>query len=293
MQLPHSQSNYETISVHSATQVRFYTSVDPGSYVPPHWHEALEIVYLQKGTLDFTIENSKRTLQPGQCVLVNPNVIHSTKCASPNTAIVFQMPVKFLETVVPDIRQRRFNLDAGAALQGTSLDSLKETLEAMQNLNDTRPEGYILRFNSLLFDLLYRLCRDYSIRVIHTNFSQKSEALKRLSSVLDYAALHYTDNISIETISRVAMLQPNYFCRFFKKIMGVTFLEYLNELRLSHILHDLILTDMNITEITAKHGFTNGRAFRSMFYEQFHTTPFHFRKALRQKAKKTPGEHGD
>ena len=57
MQLPHSQSNYETIPVHSATQVRFYTSVDPGSYVPPHWHAALEIVYLQQGTLDFTIEN--------------------------------------------------------------------------------------------------------------------------------------------------------------------------------------------------------------------------------------------
>ena len=29
----------------------FYTSVDFGSYVPPHWHDAIEILYLQEGEL--------------------------------------------------------------------------------------------------------------------------------------------------------------------------------------------------------------------------------------------------
>lgn len=293
MQLPHSRSNYEVISVHTGTQVRFYTSVDPGSYVPPHWHDAIEIVYLQKGSLDFTIETKTRTLLPGQCILVNPNVIHSTKCTSPNTAIVFQIPLKFLESVIPDIQQRYFDLDVGASLGGERLDSLKETLETMQYFNDTRPEGYVLRFNSLLFDLLYRLCSQYSRQVFHADLTERNRSLERLSTVLDYTAEHYTESISISEISEVAMFQTTYFCRFFKRIMGVTYLTYLNELRLSHILHDLILTDENITDIIAKHGFTNYKLFRRMFYEQFSMAPFTLRKALREAALSTPGEHGD
>ena len=36
-------SNYEVIPLDLRTNVRFYTSVDFGSYVPPHWHDAIEI----------------------------------------------------------------------------------------------------------------------------------------------------------------------------------------------------------------------------------------------------------
>ena len=44
-------SNYEVIPLDLRTNVRFYTSVDFGSYVPPHWHDAIEILYLQEGEL--------------------------------------------------------------------------------------------------------------------------------------------------------------------------------------------------------------------------------------------------
>jgi AraC-like DNA-binding protein len=49
--------------------------------------------------------------------------------------------------------------------------------------------------------------------------------------VLAYTAQHYNEPISIAEISRAAFLEAGYFCRFFKKHMGSTFLEYQNELR--------------------------------------------------------------
>ena len=43
----------------------------------------------------------------------------------------------------------------------------KETLTQMQIANDIRPEGFILRFNSLLFELLFQLLHNFSIQLFH------------------------------------------------------------------------------------------------------------------------------
>ena len=57
--------------------------------------------------------------------------------------------------------------------------------------------------------------------------------------------------ISLTEISRIAMFDPKYFCRFFKKCMGTTFLEYQNDIRISHIYQDLVSTNDKIFVIPA------------------------------------------
>ena len=79
--------------------------------------------------------------------------------------------------------------------------------------------------------------------------------------------------VPLSEIADVAMLQAKYFCRFFKKCMGVTFLEYQNEIRLSRIYDDIINTDDQISHILERHGFTNYKLFRRMFRERFGCTP--------------------
>lgn len=273
-------SNYEVISVREDTQVHFRTSIDPGSYIPPHWHDAIEIVYMQEGELTFTIEQQIYHLISGQCILVNPNIIHATKCTAPNKAIIFQIPVNFLENYIPNVRQLLFTItdpETDSILR-TKLDLLKQTLEKMQLINDLKPDGGILRFNSLLFEVLFQLYHNFSVQVFHADVTGKNKALKRLAPVLNYTAKHYNQPISIEEIAGVAALQPRYFCRFFKKCMGVTFLEYQNELKLSYIYQDLLSTDDKISSILERHGFTNYKLFRRMFAKHFSATPSRVRK---------------
>lgn len=273
-------SNYEIISVREDTQVHFRTSIDPGSYIPPHWHDAIEIVYMQEGELTFTIEQQTYHLTSGQCILVNPNIIHATKCTAPNKAIIFQIPVIFPENYIHNVRQLLFTLTDPIAnpILRSKLDLLKQTLEKMQLINDLKPDGGILRFNSLLFEVIFQLYHNFSVQVFHANVTGKNKALERLTPVLNYTSKHYNQPISIEQIARVAALQPRYFCRFFKKYMGITFLEYHNELKLSYIYRDLLATDDKISVILERHGFTNYKLFRRMFAKHFSATPSKVRK---------------
>lgn len=106
---------------------------------------------------------------------------------------------------------------------------------------------------------------NFSIRVVHSNQSQHNKDRARLDTILDYIAQNYRRHVSIEEIAGIAYLQPGYFCRF-SKVYGNHFLEYQNELRLSFIYLDIISTDDSIKDILERHGFTNYKLFRRMFF---------------------------
>ena len=203
-----------------------------------------------------------------------------------NIGIVFQIPMDFIRLYIPDVQQLRFVLDDPSPdpIRQTKLNRFKETLRQMQIADDIRPDGYVLRFNSLLFEMLFQLYHNFSVKIFHADLSHKEKDLNRLTHVLDYTNQNYNRPISLEEISGIAFLEADalglnkeYFCRFFKKHMGLTFLEYQNEVRLSHIYHDLITTKDTLQQILERHGFTNYKLFRRMFQEHFHGTPSQIR----------------
>ena len=104
------------------------------------------------------------------------------------------------------------------------------------------------------------------------------EERTRLITVMDYVNAHYNESISLSDAASLIALNPEYFCRFFKKNMGITFLEFVNQVRFSHICEDILRTDTSITELLTRHGFTNYKLFRRMFSERFHATPTEIRK---------------
>ncbi len=274
-------SNYELIPLNDKTNVRFYTSKDPGSYVAPHWHDAIEIICMQKGALRITVENTVYDLGANQCIMISPNVIHSSLCSAPNQAIVFQIPQAFVEKFVPNAKPLKFGLKdpADTLIEQSKVDMFKETLEKMQFLMDCQPDGAVLKFNSLLFEVLFQLYHNFSTPVVEADMTRRQKNLEKLKPILEYIAENYNRPISLEEIAGIAMFEPKYFCRFFKKYMGTTFLEYQNEIRLSKIYQDVISTNLTISEILEKHGFTNYKLFRKMFYSHFNVTPTQLRRA--------------
>lgn len=272
--------SHEIIDVPVDTNVKFRTSTDPGSYIPMHWHRAVEIIYMQEGSLDVTVESESFTIQTGDCIVINGNILHSTKCTSPNTAILLQIPLDFMEKYIPDLGQLIFLFDFRTKdqRQQTKQAMFKTILEQLQIINNVRPDGYLLRFNSLIFELLFQLYHNFAVKILQSNTSQKKKDIARLEPVLDYISEHYREPISLHEIAEVACLQTGYFCRFFKKKMGITFLEYQNEYRLSFIYRDLITTRDPVQVILERHGFTNYKLFRRMFLEHFGNTPTQIRK---------------
>ena len=60
--------------------------------------------------------------------------------------------------------------------------------------------------------------------------------------------------------------------------MGVTFLEYVNLVRLTQIHRELRKSEESILCIMENNGFTNYKVFNRMFKEQYGMTPSQMRK---------------
>ena len=147
----------------------------------------------------------------------------------------------------------------------------------LRKQSEQRP-GLSLHFKSLLYELLYLCVSRYQLPETDRGGRFSDTERARLIAVTDYVNEHYTEPVALQDAAAVVALNPEYFCRFFKKSMGITFLEFVNQVRFSHVCQDILHTDLSITEILARHGFTNYKLFRRMFHETYGCTPSAKRK---------------
>ena len=239
------QPVFETDRITDGFDIFFWVFNDASSFVATHWHTAIEIMYIIDGE-----------------------------------AVLIQLPYEFSKKYIPDVDSFIFGFDCHTdnAILRTKIDSLIDVIQKMRIVYEIQPKGALLRFNSLLFEMLYLLYHSFSREVESSQFKKDVKNFVRLEPVLEYTKKHYNTPITLSEISQIACFQEEYFCHYFKKNMGVTYFQYLNEIRLSHIYRDLTSTDLPLKVLLEKHGFTNYKLFRKMFYEQFATTPGEYRK---------------
>lgn len=271
---------HEFISPNEMMEVYLDFRIDTGSVINKHFHNWIEIVYLIHGDLEFQDNNEVRQLKEGEFVVVNPMSIHSTKCLHGNTAILLQIPVSFLEKLVPDIGQYVFEIDYASTdpRVKTKLREIGSTLQNLWIAYQFHVDGYQFRCYSLIFELIYILIHSFSYKADQKEVYRNQKNIQRIQFIMDYVAKHYTEAISIPEIAGEVGLNEIYFSRFFKKNMGITFLEYLHMVRLEKIHIDLMNTDLSIQEIRERHGFYNEKVFRRMFRETYGCSPKEVRK---------------
>lgn len=171
-----------------------------------------------------------------------------------------------------------FDLIEDSQKKSETLFHIRSLLFSMGELYQRKEPAYTLKFTSLLYELLYLLVKDCQAQISSTKKAKNQMNHKRLTLIMDYVKEHYTEPISIKEASLLVSLNPEYFCRYFKKNMGITFLDYVNEVRMSHVYRDIMTTDLSITHILTLHGFTNYKLFLHMFREKYGCTPMQKRK---------------
>lgn len=272
---------YEHIPISAGMEIYFSHMYDTHSYVSTHWHDAVEIIFLLDGELTVYQQEQKMHMEKNDIILINSGEFHATRCREGNESLLIQIPDRFMQKYIPEFQDIQFIMHARPtnAIQQTKLEQLRKILRDMQIVLDVKPDGMMLRFYALLFELLYMLYHNYRLELSSTE-RKRQKNLERLRPVISYVQEHYQEPISIAEIADIAAFQPEYFCRFFKQQTGMTFQTYLNEFRLSKIYADIVQTDTPIYQILEKHGFTNYKVFRRMFAERFHDTPSRIRRNM-------------
>ena len=101
---------------------------------------------------------------------------------------------------------------------------------------------------------------------------------KAVRLVLKYLHNNYAQPLSLEQVAAEVHLTPEYFSRVFKDEMGVTFINYLTDLRLQHSVQMLETTALRVQNIAQAVGYPNVSYFSTIFKKKYGMSPYEYRK---------------
>lgn len=252
---------------------------------PPHWHRALEIQYILNGSATVKMDDKKYKLMPQDVLVIDSAKVHDVVYALPQTmGITIHISKNFLRKYIPDIELMKFQCskDTCSDEQKEAYERICEYLKKLTVIYIDQKESYELKSNAYVLDILAELV-DYFSNHIAENLSVSGyNKLARMEQVYHYVEEHHHEEIVLEDVALELGLNREYFCRMFKKNMGISFITYVNQVRIDHIYQDLIHTDDSILEITERHGFFNQKLFYRMFKERYQCTPTKLRKIVNE-----------
>lgn len=118
-----------------------------------------------------------------------------------------------------------------------------------------------------LFINIFRDVRNYT----------NSETSSKVSDITSYINNNYSDGLYLDIVADQFGMTPKYFSEFFKKNVGIGFVEYLTKLRLEKATELLINSELSIKAISEKIGYATSSAFVTAFKKYYGTTPNEFR----------------
>lgn len=271
---------HEFIKPNDTIDINLGYSIDDGSVVPKHFHDWIEIVYLVKGTLEVYDNSRMFALSEYDFVFINPMSIHSTRCIGGNQAILLQIPVSFLKKFMPDVVHYYFEMDLLTEDDKirARLDRIRSIMRELLFAYEKKADGYVFQCYSLVFELLYICIHSFSRRIDEVTLIKSQKNQHRMRQIMDYVNAHYQEEVMLHDIADTVGLNQVYFSRFFKQQTGITFLEYLNTVRLEKIHRELLYTDYCIKDLLEKNHFYNYKLFMRMFKNAYGCTPKELRK---------------
>ncbi|MGN0323094.1 MAG: AraC family transcriptional regulator [Oliverpabstia sp.] len=275
-----SDTMHEKVITTDSLPARSFSYSSADQLITNHWHNSLEVLYIASGKMDTGINNSIYHLKRGDLIIINSGDIHFTRCRDYAKIYVLQVPYPLLNTHIPNYDYVRFQDSDGSVVfsDPAKVDELSRLMIQMYEITLEQKPGYTLLFSSKLYQFLFILFQRYHTDISSRTKQKSDRNLIRLEQVMNYVKSHYTQPISLEDAAQILSLNPEYFCRYFKKYMGMTFLEYVNSIRLYHIHQDLLNTNYSVSELMDRHGFTNYKLFSKMFRNTYGCPPGMFRK---------------
>lgn len=241
------------------------------SGVPHHWHEEIEIIYFARGSYTLYINMQKLQIEEKCFYFIHPGELHAIVPHSESTesALVFHPSLLGFEY---DVFPQYLKLSSPVF---SSFE--KEYLNIFHIFHQLPEENLSARL--FIQGGIFKMAGILS--TLPSLFQSKKKTDMRIETIktaLDFLHTHYQEKLYIRDLALQVNMNEQYFCRFFKKVLGKSPVTYLNEYRIKQACVLLQTTDIPIMEIGMDCGFFNLGNFMKEFKKHTGTTPLKYRK---------------
>lgn len=106
----------------------------------------------------------------------------------------------------------------------------------------------------------------------------KTDQKDLIEKARNYIHDNFKQKLPLQLVSSYVFLNPQYFSRIFKKEVGVSFIDYVNKLKIDYACKLLETTNYPAYRISSECGFTDPSYFNRVFVQQMKMTPKAYRR---------------
>lgn len=248
---------------------------------PLHWHRALEILFILNGHATVMMDGMRHELEPLDVIVMDYSRIHEVRYALPQTMgmrihISRQLIKRYMAGT--ELLRIRCSSDSIAPDKQDAYEELRRYLKEITVLYMNQKRTYPMRSSGLILEILANLIEHFSETLSKGVTEDGGSNMERLERICEYVEQHHAEAISLQDAADALGLNREYFCRFFKQRTGISFIKYVNQVRIGHIYQELLHTEDSIQLIIERHGFRSQKLFYRMLKEKYGCTPRELRR---------------
>lgn len=235
---------------------------------PPHLHEELELIYMQKGSGIGFCNGDAYPLSEGDFFLVFPNQVHFySDFASDSASMLLVAKPTFFNLRLFSFGDR-LPLSARYKSQETDRNLIRMLEIGFEEFYKNAPTDVV---SSILSAALEMLLTRYE-------FADTTADSRCALRIIRYCKAHYQEELTVEQIARDLHISRSHISHTFNDKLKISFPEYLHSLRLNEAVQLLRKGDHTITEVAQLAGFQTIRTFNRSFLKHFGLSPRQFLK---------------
>ncbi|WP_193787282.1 AraC family transcriptional regulator [Lacinutrix himadriensis] len=251
-----------------------------------HFHPELELVYVNKGNGRRHIGNHLSYFNNSQLILIGPNLPHNgftDRLTSKGKETLVQFHPEFLGDLfnklpeMKNISQLIERSKKGILFKREIKDIIGPKIEKLPKYEGIKRVTKLLEILELL-----ALSTDYVL--LNENgymFETQPQDSSKVDKIFKYVNKNYQQHITLDEIASHVNLTVPAFCRYFKKVTGKTFTQFVNECRIFYATKLLTESQSSITDICFECGFNNFSHFNKVFNEVIGKSASKYRGEMR------------
>ena len=238
-----------------------------------------------KGKAKANIGKKSYILTPDDSVLINPNILRGPekiKNQVPTDTIILHIKKSLFKEITELFGIKSPDLEFKPT-PVTMPPFLRHIMQLMMYATEHENEfGNTLLVDTAITQFIIFLLKSYpniqgqDIDELLSQFKRDPRVQKGIEFLID----SYNKKVSIEELAKVSFLSKSHFLALFKKEIGTTPFEYLNQYRIKKACELLKDKNKSIEEISYLVGYGDSRYFREVFKSRLKVSPSEFRSTL-------------
>lgn len=274
--------NQSSIDVFAHYELPFETYFNKGVNHQIQVHDEIELVWVLRGNATMVCDKANYLLTPQTLFMINPFQIHTIKSSKDSMIITYRFKKEHIKEYNDSYKglvfiNRVYTLEELVVKYKEVPLLISQLIKLLISPNQSALIRYkiIGYYNMLIYELYTMLLKE---RYLDVKKKDVTFLIERQNIVIDYLNNNFLNKITLEDLAAQIGVSKYRLSHLMKEMFGISFREYLFNIRFEYALRLLRETKLSVLDIAKMSGFSDIKYLNKLLKERFKTTALKYRK---------------